>query len=81
MAHSCPECNQACYCNGDIDDILFGEDSEEALLCTHCPVDGVNEFDYEDDHCSECGAHVMQGDSHDSECPFASAAPRPQESA
>lgn len=23
--HSCPACDQACYCNGDIDDIMFGE--------------------------------------------------------
>ena len=23
MAHECPECNQVCYCNGDIDDCLL----------------------------------------------------------
>ena len=37
MAHTCPECYQYCTCNGDIDDIDFGEDPE----CTHCPVDGL----------------------------------------
>ena len=24
-----------CYCGGDIDDLLFGDDSEEAIACTH----------------------------------------------
>lgn len=35
MAHSCPECGQACYCGGDIDDI-FLEDTEEEENCNHC---------------------------------------------
>ena len=40
MAHSCSECYSTCYCGGDIDDILFDDDSEEAMECTYCPVDG-----------------------------------------
>lgn len=32
--HSCPECLQACYCNGDVDDIDSG-DTEAASNCVH----------------------------------------------
>ena len=35
MAHSCPECHQVCYCNGDIDDCLF-DFEEDVQGCTHC---------------------------------------------
>ena len=53
MAHSCPDCGQICYCGGDIDDIDFGDDTDEAELCTHCPtfVDDFDECDddYDDD--------------------------------
>ena len=35
MAHPCPECGQRCHCNGDIDDIDFGEDSPGADACVH----------------------------------------------
>lgn len=33
--HSCPDCGQACYCQGDIDDLMWDDDSEEAIGCTH----------------------------------------------
>lgn len=33
--HSCPDCGQACVCGGDLDDLLWGDDSEEALACEH----------------------------------------------
>jgi hypothetical protein len=34
--HSCPECGQACYCNGDIED----HDNEAgADMCDHCDED------------------------------------------
>lgn len=46
MAHSCPDCNSACYCGGDIDDIFF-EDSEEEMLCTHC-CDHEEDDDWDD---------------------------------
>lgn len=36
MAHSCPDCSQTCHCGGDIDDIDFGDDTPEAMRCTHC---------------------------------------------
>lgn len=38
MAHSCPTCGHACYCGGDIDDILL-EGTDEEALCTHCSDD------------------------------------------
>ena len=44
MAHSCPECNSACHCGGDVDDVLF-EDEEHIQGCTHCadlPIDDDN---------------------------------------
>lgn len=31
--HECPDCGQACYCGGDIDDCEFEENS----FCVHCP--------------------------------------------
>jgi hypothetical protein len=47
MAHSCPDCGQACYCGGDIDDIFF-EDSEEAMGCVHCLHEDKREDDCDD---------------------------------
>ena len=47
MAHSCPECYQTCHCNGDIDDIDFGEDSPHADSCVHfreCQLDADDEM-------------------------------------
>ena len=32
MAHDCPDCGMQCHCNGDIDDINFGE-SDECICC------------------------------------------------
>lgn len=54
MAHSCPDCGQACYCGGDIDDIFLDETLEEQF-CTHCPNAGPDddpdfEADYEADN-------------------------------
>ena len=52
MAHSCPDCGQACYCNGDIDDCFF-EESEEAMKCTHwkeCDPDNFDEQDQDKDY-------------------------------
>lgn len=32
--HTCPECGQACYCGGDVDDIDTGdEEAEEGCTC------------------------------------------------
>ena len=36
MAHSCPECGEACYCNGDVDDALL-DDEDAVENCEHCP--------------------------------------------
>ena len=46
--HSCPECGQACYCGGDIDDIDAGDEEAEDN-CTCCAEGTV---DHEDDE--EC---------------------------
>jgi hypothetical protein len=32
--HTCPDCGQACYCGGDIDDIPCDEAAADA--CLHC---------------------------------------------
>lgn len=46
MAHECPQCYQACYCGGDIDDCFF-EGTKEQLMCGHCPDDeDENDEDY-----------------------------------
>lgn len=56
--HSCPVCDQACYCSGDIDDVDVG-DQDALENCVHCPDDDwpdeplfdddVEEEDDEDD--------------------------------
>ncbi len=48
--HSCPFCGQACYCNGDIDDIEC--DDTAADRCHHC--DGDDSYDGEDDEPGCC---------------------------
>jgi hypothetical protein len=44
MAHSCPTCDAACYCGGDIDDCLLSDTAAENL-CSHCPADGIDDDD------------------------------------
>jgi hypothetical protein len=54
MAHSCPECYQYCTCQGDIDDIDFGDDCDGADNCTCClGNDDGDEPEYYDDDPSE----------------------------
>jgi hypothetical protein len=55
MAHSCPTCDEVCYCNGDIDDVLL--DDEDAIAgCTHCNEDGSeDEFPEDEPTCRVCG--------------------------
>ena len=64
MAHTCPDCGLTCHCGGDIDDIDFGDDSEEAIACTHCdcpicrkPGDlcDCDPYDFEDEIVDEDG--------------------------
>lgn len=45
MAHNCPNCGSACYCNGDIDDI-FGCNLGAEDDCCHC--DDDDDADYDD---------------------------------
>lgn len=62
--HSCPDCGQACVCGGDLDDLLWGDDSEEALACEHVCGPEADDLEdlgmpgYEEDgqsHCRVCG--------------------------
>ncbi len=34
--HDCPDCGQACYCHGDIDDCVVETEAYSALHCTCC---------------------------------------------
>jgi hypothetical protein len=56
MAHDCPDCGVACYCGGDIDDILL-QDTPESDACTHC-------FEKEPD---DLGPDDLYGPIHDGE--------------
>jgi hypothetical protein len=44
--HTCPECGQACYCHGDIDDCEVETREYSAANCTCCL---AMVFDDEDD--------------------------------
>lgn len=46
MAHECPECGMSCHCNGDIDDISFGEDPN--CICSSSEW-GCGKYDGEED--------------------------------
>lgn len=48
MAHSCPECGQTCYCNGDIDDCVL-DDEAAVIACDCCPDGCDDDDDYLDD--------------------------------
>lgn len=45
--HTCPDCGQACYCCGDIDDIEV--DPTAASRCIHCDLADVPYHADEDD--------------------------------
>lgn len=50
--HSCPDCGQACYCHGDIDDCEVETREYSAALCDHdCEHYYDDDFDdgYDDD--------------------------------
>ena len=50
--HSCPDCGQACYCHGDIDDceVETEEYSSEHCVCD-CAEEGWREADEDDEWC------------------------------
>lgn len=48
MGHSCPDCGCACYCGGDIDDVIL-DDTPEQSRCTCCDEDRHVGDDDEDD--------------------------------
>ena len=46
MAHHCPTCCLKCHCQGDIDDLILGEN----YACSHCEHDdNEDEEDWEVD--------------------------------
>ena len=54
MAHSCPECGDVCYCNGDMDDCIL-DGTPEQDECEHCTeeqeLDAYDQFSYEQGVC------------------------------
>ncbi len=54
MAHHCPDCGQACYCGGDIDDI-FDCDPAAEQACSHCSEAGLNDDDPYEDYLPDYG--------------------------
>jgi len=59
--HTCPDCGQACYCNGDIDDIEA--DDTAADHCDHCE-------ERDDDNCDDDDERDYTGNGADYD-PFA----------
>ncbi len=41
--HTCPECGQACYCHGDIDDSEVEAEEYAYEACIHYLTDGCDE--------------------------------------
>lgn len=67
--HTCPDCGQACYCHGDIDDHDTGEDDR----CEHyleCNDGEYSDDDADDDGFGCCfpGECCMPGEHLRSEC-------------
>ena len=50
MSHECPECDELCYCRGDVDDCLLN--TKKAILsCVHwkkCERDYSDEDEFDD---------------------------------
>ena len=46
--HSCPDCGQACYCHGDIDDCEVETPAYSSLHCVCCE-DRPEDFDDDSD--------------------------------
>ena len=48
--HECPECGQACYCNGDVED-MFNQEWDNYVNCKHYREAGCefNQHEEEDD--------------------------------
>ena len=45
--HCCPDCGQACYCNGDIDDIMYVDPTAENKCVHQCEEPLDDGCDYE----------------------------------
>ncbi len=57
--HTCPECGQACTCRGDIDDVMWPDDSPEAIGCIHIDLEGCDR-ELDDDYCVEEEAQAAE---------------------
>jgi hypothetical protein len=62
MAHDCPICGCQCHCNGDIDDINFGEAG--GYDCSCCDEEEIDEDELNKcDWCGGCyGTHFSDCD-------------------
>ena len=47
MAHECPDCGMLCYCNGDIDDMQWDANSQEAFNCKHWKICELEDDDFD----------------------------------
>lgn len=71
MAHTCPDCGQLCMCNGDIDDICFGD----VAWCIHyrdCDYDDddwYGDFEDEYDYCDCKYCNCFNRTEHGITCP------------
>lgn len=48
--HYCPECGQACFCHGDLDDCVVETEAYSSRHCTHperCEAERDREYDGE----------------------------------
>ena len=51
--HTCPDCGQACTCNGDIEDLMWDDNSPQAINCIHIDLE----------HCDEDDDWMTEGDA------------------
>jgi hypothetical protein len=70
MAHSCPDCGCLCHCGGDIDDIDFGDDSEDAMNCHHYQQPECAGYDEEIDGDLPCGCDHVDVSCDAPDCPL-----------
>ena len=57
MAHQCPNCGLKCHCQGDIDDLILGENYN----CSCCDRDDDDDYDEDDDEGMEDGFYFQRG--------------------
>jgi len=58
MAHTCPACDQLCFCGGDVEDINLGEN----IHCMHFRQCEQNDYDESDDYTDEDAERELMDD-------------------